>query len=146
MVIPFVAMSAAAPLTTAQAFAAIPLAATCCDHTFASAEAEVIRQQLLSREVFRSMEPYAFGLLISDLLKRLREEGWQHLIAAAAPQLNPEQQETAFALACQLIHSDREVVAVEREFLVALAGLLALDDSRTRQILEVCAVMHRDCL
>ncbi|WP_094591168.1 tellurite resistance TerB family protein [Vulcanococcus limneticus] len=139
-------MPALADLTPMQAFAAIPLAAICCDQTFATEEAEVIRQQLLSRAAYRAMEPYAFGMLISGLLKRLREESWQELIAAAVPQLNLDQQETAFALVCQLIHCDRKVAAVEQEFLLALADLMSLEPSRTRQILEVCEVMHRDCL
>lgn len=139
-------MSLPATLTPTEAFAAIPLAAICCDQTFASEEADVIRQQLLTREAYRSMQPYAFGLLISDLLKRLREDSWQNLIAKASLQLNPVQQETAFALACQLIHCDREVAAVEEEFLLKLAELVSVDQARTRQIIEVCQIMHRDCI
>ena len=97
------------PMTTLEAFAAIPLAAVCCDQTFGKDEAHVIREQLLGRTAYREMEPYAFGLLISGLLKRFREESWQGLIASAAPLLSREQQEMAFALACQLIHCDRIV-------------------------------------
>ena len=131
-------------MTTAEAFAAIPLAAVCCDHSFSKDEARVIREQLLGRSAYRAMEPYRFGLLISDLLRRFREESWQGLIAAAAPKLSPEQQETAFALACQLIHSDREVVPEERAFLEALADQLQLTLERAQQILEVCDLLNRD--
>jgi hypothetical protein len=145
-VIAAAAMPALADLSPVQAFAAIPLAAVCCDQTFATEEAEVIRQQLLTRAAYQAMEPYAFGLLISGLLKRMRDESWQELITAAVPQLNPDQQETAFALACQLIHCDRKVQPIEKEFLLTLAGLMSVDPSRTHQILEVCEVMHRDCL
>ena len=35
------------PMTTLEAFAAIPLAAVCCDQTFRKDEALVIREQLL---------------------------------------------------------------------------------------------------
>lgn len=146
LAMPDLATPALADLTPAQAFAAIPLAAVCCDQTFAKEEAAVIRQQLLARAAYQAMEPYAFGLLISGLLKRIREEGWQELITAAVPQLNLDQQETAFSLACQLIYCDRKVAAVEQEFLLALADLMSLEKGRTHQILEVCEVMHRDCL
>jgi hypothetical protein len=133
-------------MTVSEAFAAIPLAAVCCDQTFGKDEARVIREQLLSRSLFQQMEPYAFGLLISRLLKRYREESWQGLIAAAAPALNRHQQETAFALACQLIHCDRKVSAAEREFLEALAAQLSLAQERASQIAEVCEILHRDDL
>lgn len=133
-------------LTIPEAFAAIPLAAVCCDQTFGKDEARVIRDQLLTRSPYQAMEPYSFGMLISGLLKRFREESWQGLIAAAAPQLNQDQQETAFALACQLIHCDRQVQAQEHDFLTALADTLSLSAARASQILEVCALLHRDCL
>ncbi len=132
------------PMTAVEAFAAIPLAAVCCDQNFSKDEAWVIREQLLGRSAYRAMEPYAFGLLISRLLKRFREESWQGLIAAAAPVLSPGHQETAFALACQLIHCDRDVSDAEREFLQALAVALRLNEARAGQILEGCELLHRD--
>ncbi|QPN63261.1 tellurite resistance TerB family protein [Synechococcus sp. CBW1004] len=131
-------------MTAVEAFAAIPLAAVCCDQHFSKDEAWVIREQLLCRSAYRAMEPYAFGLLISRLLKRFREESWQGLIAAAAPVLSPGHQETAFALACQLIHCDRDVSELEREFLIALSGILDLSQTRAAQIVEVCALLNRD--
>jgi hypothetical protein len=131
-------------MTTLEAFAAIPLAAVFCDQTFGKDEARVIREQLMGRTVYREMEPYAFGLLISGLLKRLREESWQRLIASAAPQLSLEQQEMAFALACQLIHCDRIVAPQEQQFLGLLAQQLQFTPARAAQILEVCDLLNRD--
>jgi uncharacterized tellurite resistance protein B-like protein len=90
------------------------------------------------------MEPYAFGLLISGLLKRFREESWQGLIASAAPLLSPEQQEMAFALACQLMHCDRTVAPQEQQFLAVLAEKLQFTTARAEQILEVCDLLSRD--
>jgi hypothetical protein len=133
-------------LTIAEAFAAIPLAAVCCDQTFGKDEARVIHDQLLTRSPYQAMDPYSFGVLISGLLKRFREESWQGLVAAAAPQLNTEQQETAFALACQLIHCDRVVTETELDFLTALAAAISLSEARSSQILEVCELLYRDCL
>jgi hypothetical protein len=132
------------PMTTLEAFAAIPLAAVCCDQTFGKDEARVIRVQLMGRTAFREMEPYAFGLLISGLLKRFQEESWQGLIASAATLLSPEQQEMAFALACQLIHCDRIVAPQEQQFLAVLAQQLQISTARAEQILEVCGLLNRD--
>jgi len=132
------------PMSTLEAFAAIPLAAVCCDQTFGKDEARVIREQLMGRTAYREMEPYAFGLLISGLLKRFQEESWQGLIASAAPLLSPEQQEMAFALACQLIHCDRIVAPQEQQFLGLLAQQLQFTPARAEQILEVCELLNRD--
>jgi hypothetical protein len=132
------------PMTTLEAFAAIPLAAVCCDQTFGKDEARVIREQLLGRTAYQAMEPYAFGLLISGLLQRFREESWQGLIASAAPLLSPEQQEMAFALACQLIHCDRIVTPEEQQFLAVLGEQLQFTTARAEQILEVCNLLNRD--
>lgn len=133
-------------MTLAEAFAAIPLAAVCCDQNFGRDEARVIRQQLLSRTPYRDMPPYDFGMLVAELLTRFREDSWQGLIQNAAPQLNPEQRETAFALASQLIHCDRCVTDEERTFLRSLAQEIQLDTSRAEQIIAVCDLIHRDCL
>lgn len=140
------AMSQPVSLPLAEAFAAIPLAAVCCDQTFAREEAALIREQLMGRSPYRTMEPYSLGLLISGLLQRLRTEPWQQLVAAAVPSLDAAQQETAFALACQLIHCDRRVSAAEVEFLNGLAVALSLEPDRVRHIMEVCDLLNRDCL
>jgi hypothetical protein len=138
-------MSPASTLTIAEAFAAIPLAAVCCDQRFAAEEAKLIREQLLTRAPYRTMEPYAFGLLFSGLLGRYRVESWQGLVAAALL-LEPAQRDTAYALACQLVHCDRSVEPAELEFLLALAEVLDLDRERRDQVLEVCDLLNRDCL
>lgn len=131
-------------MTPREAFAAIPLAAVCCDQTFGKDEARVIQQQLLGRTAYQQMEPYAFGLLISRLLKRFREESWQEVIANAAAMLSLEQQEMAFALACQLIHCDRIVAPEEQQFLTVLAQQLQFTTARAEQILDVCDLLNRD--
>ena len=65
-------------------------------------------------------------------------------IASAAPLLSSEQQEMAFALACQLIHRDRIVAPEEQPFLVVLAQQLQFTTARAEQILVVCALLNRD--
>jgi hypothetical protein len=133
-------------MTVAEAFAAIPLAAVCCDQRFAAEEAKLIREQLLTRAPYRTMEPYSFGVMFSGLLGRFRADSWQGLVAAAAPLLEPAQRDTAYALACQLVHCDRAVEPAERQFLLGLAEALGLDQHRRDQVLEVFELLHRDCL
>lgn len=92
------------------------------------------------------MSALAFGELFSGLLLRLRDRSWQALVRDATPMLEPEQRETAFALATQLIHCDRQVREEEQSFLEQLAQTLQLAPDRRDQITEVCALLNADCL
>jgi len=76
----------------------------------------------------------------------LRRDGWTALVAAALPALSREQRETALALAAHLVRADRQVDAVEEQFLQQLSEAVALPDGRAEQILEVVALLHRDAL
>ncbi len=129
-----------------EAFAAITIAAVASDGSFVSEEASLIREQLLRRSPYRSMEPLDFGTLFSGLLHRLREVGSRALVQEAAPLLQPPQRETAFALAAELVHCDRHVSEAELAFLEDLAQRLELPVERRRQILEVLALLNADCL
>ncbi|MGL6132709.1 MAG: tellurite resistance TerB family protein [Prochlorococcaceae cyanobacterium] len=133
-------------MNQAEAFAAITVAAVAADHSFVRVEAKLIREQLLQRAPYRTMPLPSFGELFSGLLLRLGDIGWQALVREAAPQLQPDQRETAFALAAQLVHCDREVSAEEEAFLEQVAHLLELAPQRSHQILEVCALLNADCL
>lgn len=129
-----------------EAFAAITVAAIAADRSFVDDEARLIREQLLRRTPYRSMPLPAFGELFSGLLLRLQTSDWQDLVEEAAPRLQPAQRDTAFALAAQLIHCDREVTAAERGFLEQLAASLEMAPARRDQIIEVCALLNADCL
>jgi hypothetical protein len=133
-------------MNQAEAFASITVAAVAADQAFVGDEARLIREQLLRRSPYRTMPLEAFGDLFSGLLLRLRDGGWQALVREAAPLLQPEQRATAFALAAQLIHCDRQVSAAEEDFLKQLAETLELGRERGRQIVEVCALLNADCL
>ncbi len=133
-------------MTPAEAFAAIPLAAVCCDSDFGREEAHVLKEQLVHRAPYRTMTPLAFGELIEDLLHRFRRDHWQELIRQAIPALTMAQQEVAYGLAVQLVFCDREVKPEEATFLTTLGNELALPPGRAAQIQEVLALLQRDVL
>jgi hypothetical protein len=86
------------------------------------------------------------GRLFDGLLDQLRLEGWRALIGQAIPLLSPAQQETALAMAAQLVHCDRVVAAEELELLREMSSLMTLPTGRAEQILDVIAVLNRDSL
>jgi len=131
-------------MTPAEAFAAIPLAAICCDCDFGREEAHILKEQLIHRSPYRNMTPLAFAELIEGLLHRFRRDRWQELIHQALPALSTAQQEVAYALAVQLVVCDRVVKPEETSFLATLGGQLALPPGRATQIQGVLALLQRD--
>jgi len=133
-------------MTPAEAFAAIPLAAVCCDNNFGREEAHVLKAQLINRSPYRSMTPLAFAELIDGLLRLFRRDHWQELVRQAVPALSAAQQEVAYVLAVQLVYCDRVVKPEEETFLTTLGSELSLPPGRTAQIQEVFAQLQHDVL
>lgn len=133
-------------MTPREAFAAIALVAVACDGSLERQEALALRQQLEGRSPYRDQSESVMGDLFDQLLDQLRREGWQTLLAAAIPALTPPQQETALAMAAQLVHCDRLVSAQEAELLRVMAEQLDLPSERSAQILDVIALLNRDSL
>jgi hypothetical protein len=133
-------------MTPAEAFAAIPLAAVCCDSNFDREEAHVLKEQLINLSPYRSMTPLALAELIDGLLRIFRRDHWQELVRQAVPALTAAQQEVAYVLAVKLVFCDRVVKPEEEAFLTTLASELSLPPGRTAQIQEVFALLQCDVL
>jgi hypothetical protein len=133
-------------VTPEEAFAAIPLAAVCCDSSFDHREGQVVGRQLGPRWPYREMTPEALGALMEGLLQRIREGGWGRMVHAAARALTAEQRETAFAIATEIIFSNHLVTEEEQRFLIELAEALPLPPDRARRIVEVFYILKLDAL
>lgn len=133
-------------MTPDEAFAAIALAAVACDGTLDHDEARSLRGQLERRTPYAERSEESMGRLFDGLLDRLRSDGWRTLVAEAIPALSLEQQETALAMAAQLVHCDRVVSEEEVELLQTMAEGMGLPAGRAEGILEVIAVLNRDSL
>ena len=133
-------------MTPAEAFAAICLAAVGCDGQLGRQEAQQLRTQLEFRQPFAQASENVMATLFDELLAVLRTDGWPELVRRAVPQLNGQQRETVLALAAHLVRADRQVQPAEESFLAALSDALDLPDERAAQILDVVAILHRDCL
>ena len=133
-------------MTPAEAFAALALVAVACDGTLEREEAHALRQQLEGRTPYRNLSEASMGAMFDQLLEQLRRDGWQGLLARALPVLSPEQQETGLAMAAQLVHCDRVVQVEELDMLDRMAREMAIPADRSRQILDVIALLNRDSL
>ncbi|MFM7314154.1 MAG: tellurite resistance TerB family protein [Cyanobium sp.] len=133
-------------MTPEEAFAAMALIAVACDGALDREEAHALRQQLEARTPYRNLSEATMGAMFDDLLERMRRDGWQGLLAKALPALTPPQQETALAMAAQLVHCDRRVEEEELAMLGRMAEEMTLPPERSREILEVIALLNRDSL
>jgi len=129
-----------------EAFLVIPLAAIYSDHSFSSGEGHLIQAHLRGRTPYRSMAPIDLAVLVISVLTALREQGWQQIVSQAAEVLSLVQQETAFALAVQLVCCDRQESPQEVDFLNSLNQQLLVPQERNRQIQGSVALLYRDCL
>lgn len=129
-------------LSSADAFAAVALAAVCWDGVLTMAGSRSLRHALHYRRPFRDYTDGEMVQLIHRLLGQLREKGAQHLMVDAAAALNPRQRGTAFAMATEIMRSDGELQDDERNILTHLAAVLALDAALAADILRIMDVLH----
>ena len=133
-------------MNSAEAFAAIALAAVACDGILGRDEAHALRRQLEYRSIYRDRSEAAMGDLFDNLLHLLREQGVMGLIEQALPVLSIKQCQSALAVASHLVHADRTVTAEESDFLEILASRIALPEGEARSIIASIEALNRDTL
>jgi hypothetical protein len=131
------------PLSDApRAFAAIALAAVAWDGKLTMAGTRALRHALDYRAPFRTFDDAAMVRLLDQLLAELRRKGAQHLMVDAAALLNPDQRQTAYAVATEIMRSDGLLQDDERNILMNLAIVLNLEIDLTAQINRVMDILH----
>ena len=133
-------------MTSAEAFAAVALAAVACDGSLGRDEAHALRRQLEYRSLYRDRSEAAMGDLFDTLLHNLRDQGVMGLVDSALPQLNMSQRQSALAVASHLVHADRIVTSEEASFLDSLAHRVNLPDGEAATIVAAIEALNRDSL
>ena len=133
-------------MTESEAFAAIALATVACDGVLGKDEAHALRRQLEYRTPYKDRSESEMATLFDQLLKRLREQGSSQLIKDALPQLKESQQETALAVATQLVHADRNVTTEEQTFLRELVQSVDLPQGKAQAVMDAIIALNRDSL
>ena len=134
-------------MDTADAFAAIALGAVACDGVLDKNEAHALRTHLECRAPYNQKSESEMGELFDRLLSVLRQkQGLNNLVDEALPALTVRQQETALALAAQLVHADRVVAQEELNFLDTLCQRMAIPDGDAQGIVAAIMTLNRDIL
>lgn len=128
---------------TAEALASIALVAIAADGYLADQEGQDMTMLLSRMALFSSYSKDAVHHLFDLLLTRLKTEGPGVMVDQAKAVLPQDLRETAFALATDLVLSDRTVTPQEQAFLEDLYRILEIPSPLAQQIVQVMTIKNR---
>lgn len=128
---------------TAEALASIALVAIAADGYLADQEGQDMTMLLSRMALFSSYSKEAMHHLFDMLLTRLKTEGPGAMVDQAKAVLPQDLRETAFAIATDLVLSDRTVTPQEQAFLEDLYRILAIPSPLAQQIVQVMTIKNR---
>ena len=130
-------------LSTAEAFAAIALAAVASDGYLSEEEAQSIPFILSRMKLYADYSDDMMRRLFDKLLATLQKEGVGALVTAAKAKLGAELQETAYAIAADLVLADGVFADEEKQFLDELKGALNISNEMSQKIIDVMQIKNR---
>ncbi|MEA5447900.1 tellurite resistance TerB family protein [Leptolyngbya sp. CCNP1308] len=128
---------------TAEALASIALVAIAADGYLADQEGQDMTMLLSRMALFSSYSKEAMHHLFDRLLTRLKTEGPGAMVDQAKTILPQDLRETAFAIATDLVLSDRTVTPQEQAFLEDLYRILEISGTMAQQIVQVMTIKNR---
>jgi tellurite resistance protein len=128
---------------TAEALASIALVAIAADGYLADQEGQDMTMLLSRMALFNSYSKDAIHHLFDMLLTRLKTEGPGVMVDQARAILPRDLRETAFAIATDLVLSDRTVTPQEQAFLEDLYRILEIPSPLAQQIVQVMTIKNR---
>ena len=131
------------PLTEAEAFAGLLMAAAACDGHAGKQEIADLRAVLGRMKLFADLTDGRWRALADTLVRLLKRDGVLGLADRCAGTLPPELRDCAFANACDLILADGAVEDAERAFLEHLQRALDLDADTALNIVEVMITKNK---
>ena len=128
---------------SAEALASIAMVAIAADGYMAEQEGQDMTMLLSRMSLFSSYSSDALNYLFDLLLDRLKQEGPGILVSEAKAALSQELRETAFAIATDLVLSDRTVTPQVQAFLEDLYRILDIPSTTAQQIVQVMTIKNR---
>ncbi|MBD2425960.1 tellurite resistance TerB family protein [Phormidium sp. FACHB-1136] len=127
----------------AEAIASIALVAIAADGYLADQEGQDMTMMLSRMHLFQGYPEDMLHRLFDSLLMRLKEQGPAALVDQAKVALPSDLRETAFAIATDLVLSDRTVTPQEQAFLDDLYRILEIPGDTALQIVQVMTIKNR---
>lgn len=127
----------------AEAIASIALVAIAADGYLADQEGQEMTMTLSRMQLFQDYPEDMLHRLLDSLLTRLKQQGPAALVDQAKVALPSDLRETAFAIATDLVLSDRTVTPQEQAFLDDLYRILEIPGDTALQIVQVMTIKNR---
>jgi Tellurite resistance protein TerB len=136
-------LPAALPLSSADAFAAILVAAVSVDGELSPGESARLNGVLSTSRVLAPNRPDASPNVVERALAVLAEHGLPATLAACAKALPAGLRPTVFAQATDLVLSDGRTAPREKVFIDDLKKALQIDDALALRIVDVLLIKNR---
>ena len=130
-------------LSPAEAFACVALVAIAADGYLSEQESQDMTMMLSRMRLFESYSKDLLHSLLDKLLRMLKQYGPETLISQAKAAMPPDLRDTAFAIATDLVLSDRTVTPQEQAFLDDLYRILEVPGDTALQIVQVMTIKNR---
>ncbi len=132
-----------AKLTAQESFIGVALTAVAADGVITPEEAQGLFTALYRMKMFKGTSDSQTKAMFDRVLNTMKKQGAGALIAAAKETLDPEQKETAFAMAADLMLADGVVDDEEKKLLDDLQKALEIKDDLALKIAEVMVIKNR---
>lgn len=130
-------------LGPAEAFVAITLIAVASDGYIADTEAQALSTTLSRMKLFNSYPGDVVRKMIDRLLGIMERQGINALLNTAVAALPHDLQETAFAVATDIVLADGEVTEEEETLLNNLCNALEIPENIALKIIDVMLIKNR---
>jgi hypothetical protein len=127
----------------AEAIACIALVAIAADGYLSDQEGQDMTITLSRMELFKDHPAEMIHGLFDRLLQLLKQEGPETMIRQAKAALPDDLRETAFAIATDLVLSDKTVTPQEQAFLEDLYRILEIPGDTALKIVQVMNIKNR---
>jgi tellurite resistance protein len=135
--------SSSRALTPQEAFAGILIGASACDGHAAEEEIKSLFVITERMKLFDGLTSNKWNSMVDGLVKIMKKDGVEKLIAKCAEGLPDELRATAFANSCDMVLADGVVEDEEKAFLDNLQKVLEIDGDTALTIVEVMIIKNK---
>ncbi|AFC99647.1 putative tellurite resistance protein TerB [Methanocella conradii HZ254] len=126
-----------------EAFIGISLTAVAADGVINQDEAQGLFTALLRMKLFKGVNDGQMRQMFDRVLNLLKKQGAGAVINLSKEALTPEQKQTAFAIAADLVLADGVVEDEEKKYLDDLQKALEVPDDMALKVVETMVIKNR---
>ncbi len=126
-----------------EAFIGVTLTAVAADGVINQDEMQALFTALLRMKLFKGANERQMKSMFDHVANLLKSQGAGAVMAASKEALAPEQKQTAFAIAADLILADGVVADSEKKYLDELQKVLEVPDDLALKLVEAMVIKNR---